>query len=86
MENTFRPDHKICFVDCEEKDKAYYFCGLLTAIIVKEFQESHPIAIQLSNLLRHMKLPPIEKSNQSHRKLALITEKAYAEFDKLKRY
>ncbi|MBA6287759.1 Eco57I restriction-modification methylase domain-containing protein [Colwellia sp. MB3u-4] len=79
------PDHKIYFVDCDDKNKAHYLCGLLTAPIVKEFVESHTIAIQVSNIFKHMELPVFKKSESSHKKLALIVEKAHNEADKSKR-
>jgi hypothetical protein len=79
------PDHKIYFVDCDDKNKAHYLCGLLTAPIVKEFVESHTIAIQVSNIFKHMKLPIFKNSESSHKKLALIVEKAHNETNKLKR-
>ncbi len=79
------PDHKIYFVDCDNKNKAYYLCGLLTAPIVKEFVESHTIAIQVSNIFKHMKLPTFKKLEPKHIELAMIVESAHNELDNEKR-
>lgn len=75
------PDHKIFFVDCDNKNTAFYLCGLLSAPLVKEYIESHTISIQVGNVFKHLKLPLFEKNNKQHRSLADAVEKAHGEED-----
>ena len=79
------PDHKIYFVDFEEKKQAYYLCGLLTAPLVCEFIESHTINIQVSNIFKHMELPEYMDKNKQHNNLACLVEKAHQQGDEVKR-
>ena len=50
----YLPDHKVFFVAFQKVEPAYFLCGLLTSTIVKEFVESHNIAIQVGDIFKHM--------------------------------
>ena len=71
------PDHKVFFVAFDDELSAYYLCGLLTASLVREFVESHNISIQVGNVFKHMRLPPFNKQEQTHQKLALLTKSVH---------
>ena len=80
-QRPYIPDHKIFFVDFQEAGPAYYLCGLLSAPLVKEFVESHNIAIQVGNIFKHMSLPTFDRNQQTHRRLAQLVERAHREPD-----
>jgi len=71
------PDHKVFFVPFQEKEPAYYLCGLLNSNLVREFIESHNIAIQTGDVFKHLNLKPFDSSNTKHLKLAALIEKAH---------
>lgn len=84
-ERPYVPDHKIYFVDCSNKQNAYYLCGLLNSDLVKEFIESHTISIQVSNIFKHLNLPAFDSTNKKHLKLSKTTENLHNTIDEAKR-
>jgi hypothetical protein len=81
----FVPDHKVYFVAFDDESQAYFLCGILNASIVREFVESHNIAIQVGDIFKHMKLPDFDPSSESHKELAEAVKKAHAEANASKR-
>ena len=71
------PDHKVFFVDFMVAEPAYYLCGLLNSNLVREFVESHNIAIQVGNIFKHMNLPLFEQDNEQHVELANLVKEAH---------
>ena len=82
---SYIPDHKIYFVNFENKNEAYYLCGLLTAPLVCEFIESHTINIQVSNIFKHLKLPKYQNADKQHNILISLVEKAHKQLNPQKR-
>ena len=78
-QRPYVPDHKIFFVEFHEAAPAYYLCGLLASACVKEFVESHNISIQVGNIFKHMSLPPFDRTQRPHRRLAQLVERAHQE-------
>lgn len=82
---VYVPDHKLYFVNFEDKNMAYYLCGLLNAPLVQDFVQSHTISIQVSNIFKHMNLPEFEFENPQHQLLCRITEEAHSEHNEKNR-
>ena len=78
-ERPYVPDHKIFFVEFQEAAAAYFLCGLLASSLVREFVESHNISIQVGDIFKHMKLPGFDRTQQGHRRLARVVERAHRE-------
>jgi len=79
------PDHKIYFAGFDDKEPAYFLCGLLNTGIVREWIQSHTVNIQVGNVFKHTKLPKYDASNSDHVHLASIVELAHAEHNAVKR-
>jgi hypothetical protein len=73
----FVPDHKIYFAAFNEKESAYFLCGLLNAPSVIEWIESHNIKIQVGDIFKHLILPKLDKNNNEHLTLIDLVEKAH---------
>ena len=73
------PDHKIFFVEFADAAPAYFLCGLLSSSLVREFVESHTIAIQVGNIFKHMRLPSFDPSVEDHALLSDLVERAHGE-------
>jgi len=82
---VYVPDHKLYFVDFEDKNSAYYLCGLLNAPLVQDFVQSHTISIQVSNIFKHMNLPEFDTKSPTHQQLCKLTEQAHSEHDEAAR-
>ncbi len=78
---VFVPDHKIYFAEFQDKNMAYYVCGLLNSQLVKEYVVSHTIQIQVSNIFKHLSLPKFSPKNSDHIALSKICASAHAEGD-----
>ena len=68
----------------DSKDQAHYLCGLLNSEMVREYVESHNVAIQVGDIFKHMRLPLFQRSNTTHRKLTDLVEQAHREGDAVK--
>jgi SAM-dependent methyltransferase len=79
------PDHKIYFAGFDNKEPAYFLCGLLNTSIVREWVESHIVSIQMGNVFKHMNLPEYDVKNMAHVALSKLVEKAHGEHDTKKR-
>lgn len=73
------PDHKIYFTGFDEKEPAYFLCGLLNAPMVREWVESHNVSIQVGDVFKHMQLPEYNFTNIEHTAFAKLVEMAHAE-------
>jgi hypothetical protein len=79
------PDHKVYFVALDDKAEAHYLCGMLNSSLVKEYVESHNIAIQVGNIFKHMHLPAYDANSAKHAALASMVELAHLAHDQKKR-
>ncbi|MEY2343178.1 N-6 DNA methylase [Acidithiobacillus sp. IBUN Pt1247-S3] len=79
------PDHKIYFAAFDDKEPAYFLCGLLNTPTVREWVESHNVSIQVGNVFKHMQVPNFDGANVGHIDLATVVEKAHKEHDAAKR-
>ena len=83
-ERPYVPDHKIFFVALDDKTEAHYLCGLLNSKLVREYVESHNVAIQVGDIFKHMRLPPFQRDDAQHRYLAALVEQVHGEDDDAK--
>lgn len=79
------PDHKVYFTSFDQKEPAFFLCGLLNTLMVREWIESHIVSIQVGNIFKHTQLPEFAAGNISHLELASLVEKAHLEHDASKR-
>lgn len=73
------PDHKVYFCAFDDKDVAYYLCGLLNTESVCEWIESHNISIQVGDVFKHLDLPEYDSTSGLHRELSSLSEQAHNE-------
>jgi hypothetical protein len=79
------PDHKVYFVGFDNKQPAYFLCGLLNTPMVREWVESHTVSIQMGDVFKHMSLPEYDVKNASHVALSKLVEKSHREHNAIKR-
>lgn len=79
------PDHKVYFAGFDNKEPAYFLCGLLNTPMVREWIESHTVSIQVGDVFKHMNLPNYNKVNPAHLALSKLVEKAHDKHDSLER-
>lgn len=71
------PDHKVYFAGFNEKEPAYFLCGLLNTPMVCEWVESHTVSIQMGDVFKHMNLPEYDGDNAAHIALSALVEKSH---------
>lgn len=81
-ERVFIPDHKIYFASFDDKEIAYYLCGLLNTDTVREWLDSHNVSIQVANVFKHLVLPEFDTANCDHVELSELIEKSHNTHDK----
>ncbi|EGR4466707.1 SAM-dependent methyltransferase [Vibrio cholerae] len=75
------PDHKVYYSAFEQKEEAFYLCGLLNTPMVAEWIESHTVNIQVGNIFKHTRLPEFNTEDTKHVYLASLTEIAHSTHD-----
>lgn len=78
---VYIPDHKIYFASFDNKEPAYFLCGLLNSPMVREWIQSHTISIQVGNVFKHTNLPAYNDNDAAHSALARAVEVAHNEHD-----
>jgi len=79
------PDHKVYFAGFNNKEPAYFLCGILNTSMVREWVESHTVSIQMGDVFKHMDLPKYDAKNSAHVALSKLVKKAHGEHDTKKR-
>lgn len=79
------PDHKVYFAGFDNKEPAYFLCGLLNTPMVCEWVESHIVSIQMGDVFKHMNLPEYNAKDSVHVTLSKLVEKCHGEHDPKKR-
>lgn len=82
---VFIPDHKVYFSSFDDKETAYYLCGLLNSETVREWLNSHNVSIQVADVFKHLSVPEFDKKNQLHLQLANLVETAHQAHNKVER-
>ncbi|MCT8352118.1 Eco57I restriction-modification methylase domain-containing protein [Photorhabdus kayaii] len=84
-ERVYIPDHKVYFASFDNKETAYYLCGLLNSLTVQEWINSHNVSIQVADVFKHLSLPNFDITNTMHTNLAELVEEAHQCHDKTER-
>ena len=73
------PDHKVYFSAFDDKETAYYLCGLLNSQTVQEWIDSHNVSIQVADIFKHLNLPKFNQADKNHALLAETVMHAHME-------
>ncbi|MDC9591565.1 N-6 DNA methylase [Xenorhabdus sp. XENO-10] len=76
------PDHKVYFSAFDDKETAYYLCGLLNSKTVQEWIDAHNVSIQVADVFKHLDLPEFNKKDIHHTLLAKRVMAAHVEHDR----
>lgn len=79
------PDHKVYFSAFDDKETAYYLCGLLNSQTVQEWIDAHNVSIQVADVFKHLDLPEFRKDDHRHIALAEKVMSAHQEHNREKR-
>ncbi|MGO2257289.1 MAG: Eco57I restriction-modification methylase domain-containing protein [Hafnia alvei] len=79
------PDHKVYFSAFDDKETAYYLCGLLNSQTVQEWIDAHNVSIQVADVFKHLDLPEFRKEEHRHIALAQKVMSAHQEHNREKR-
>lgn len=74
IKNTI-PNEKIIFIGLDNKDEAYYLCGLLSSTEIRKVINSFVVSIQIApSTINNIKLPKFDRKNELH---LLISKACY---------
>lgn len=76
------PDHKVYFAAFDDKETAYYLCGLLNSQTVQEWIDAHNVSIQIADVFKHLDLPEFRNDDRLHINLAEKVMSAHQEHDR----
>lgn len=74
-------DSKVLFCPLESKDEAYYLCGVLNSTVIAHIIDSYTINTNRGiDVLKNICIPKYCDSNQNHKKISLLSEKAHENY------
>ena len=63
------PNEKVIYIGLEQREEAYYLCGLLSSKAIREIINGFIVNIQISpSTINNIKLPKFDKENRKHLK------------------
>ena len=72
------PNEKIIFVGLNNKQEAYYLCGLLSTSIYRQTIESYMVGTQITpSIISRLKLPKFDVQNTNHLKISSYCEQGH---------
>jgi hypothetical protein len=72
------PDHKLVMVDAASAEEAHYLCAVLNSAPARVFVGSYVLNTQFStHILENLAVPQFSKSNETHSRLAELSEAAH---------
>ncbi|MDC4268691.1 hypothetical protein NQ623_16315 [Acinetobacter baumannii] len=74
---VYIPDHKIYFASFDDKEVAYFVCGIINSPTIKEWINSHNVSIQVADIFKHLSIPEFNIHSQDHQLLAKMVESAH---------
>ena len=71
--NTFIPNEKIIYVGLDNKDEAYYLCGVLSSDQYRKTIESFMVSTQIGpNILDKLNIPSFDPNNSIHTEISKL--------------
>ncbi len=78
-------NEKIISVGLNNKDEAYYLCGLLSSTAYRETIESYMVGTQITpSIIKRLNLPKFNINNPSHVKISQLCFEGHKSIDKMK--
>lgn len=77
-------NEKIISVGLNNKDEAYYLCGLLSSTPYRETIESYMVGTQITpSIIKRLNLPKFDSENENHISISNLCKKGHAVKDKI---
>ena len=75
-------DSKVLFVPLNNKNEAYYLCGILNSRVIGEIVEAYTIDTQRGvDIVKNINIPIYEESNGIHKKISKLSEFAHKQYE-----
>lgn len=72
------PNEKIIFVGLQDKQEAYYLCGLLSSTLYRQTIENYMIGTQITpSIISRLNLPKFDKNNEFHLKISELCQNGH---------
>lgn len=72
------PNEKIIFVGLQDKQEAYYLCGLLSSTLYRQTIENYMIGTQITpSIISRLNLPKFDKNNDFHLKISELCQNGH---------
>lgn len=81
------PNEKVIYIGLDNKDEAYYLCGILSSKIVRTTIESFMIGTQITpSIIKNLNISQFDPHNNSHIKLAKACENGHKYYELQEKY
>jgi len=77
------PNEKLIYIGLDDKDEAYYLCGVLSSSVFREIIDSFTVSIQIApRTIDRLKLARFDRENEIHRAISEACWKGHRSPDK----
>ena len=81
------PNEKIIYIGLDNKEEAYYLCGVLSSSIFRELIDSFKVSTQIApSTIKNLNIPKYNFENDSHTKISLLCEKGHNDIENIDQY
>lgn len=71
-------DHKLILVPLQDRDEAFYLCGVLNSAVVDLFVRAYAVLTQIStHVTKFIRIPTFEPGNQVHRRISALANSCH---------
>ncbi len=75
---TVIPNEKIIYVGLDDKQEAYYLCGILSSTYFRELINSFKVSTQIApSIINNLNIPRFDSNNPAHLKISSLCEEGH---------
>ncbi|XOB90737.1 Eco57I restriction-modification methylase domain-containing protein [Pseudomonadota bacterium 24LQ007] len=86
-QKTVIPNEKIIYIGLNNREEAFFLCGILSSSYFSELIDSFKVNTQISpSTISNLNIPRYEPTRQSHKKISALCEKGHHDLDNIDYY
>lgn len=86
-EKTIIPNEKIIYIGLNDKDEAYYLCGILSSSYFRDMINSFKVSTQIApSIINNLNIPKYDGENNAHIMISALCEKGHGDLKNIDKY
>ncbi|WP_159084347.1 N-6 DNA methylase [Dongshaea marina] len=81
------PNEKIIYIGLDDKEEAFFLCGLLSSTYFRELINSFKVSTQIApSTITNLNLPKFDSTNENHKIISSLCERGHQDLENIERY